>query len=387
MNKKKNFIIISAGRSDYYRYLPIIKELDNSKKVKIYIYLTQYYNNKVFGNLKKEIKKNFQLLKNNSDKTFYGDRPKDIAGNFLIDANILYNHIRKISPDFIIIMGDRYEMMLGPLISLPYNIPLIHFYGGAVTEGATDELSRHALTKMSHFHFVLVDKYRKRLLQLGEESWRVKTTGMLSLKDIENVKKNNLKKLITKYQFDFSTPFILVTFHPVTIELKDLKKQIFSIIKAIKLSKINAVITYPNSDANFNLIINNFKKKLNQKKKYIFIKNLGEENYYTLMKNAKFMLGNSSSGIVESASFNLPVINIGSRQEGKLKPKNIINSDYSVTGIVNAIKKCKKKSFLQKIKKLKNPYKPKINAHKIAKIILNLKANDKLLRKKFIDIK
>ena len=349
--------------------------------------MTQYYNNKVFGNLKKEIKKNFQLLNNNSKKTFYGDRPKDIAGNFLIDANILCNHIRKISPDFIIIMGDRYEMMLGPLISLPYNIPLIHFYGGAVTEGATDELSRHALTKMSHFHFVLVDEYKRRLLQLGEESWRVKTTGMLSLKDIENVKKNNLKKLITKYQFDFSKPFILVTFHPVTIELKDLKKQIFSIIKAIKLSKINAVITYPNSDANFNLIINNFKKKLNQKKKYIFIKNLGEENYYTLMKNAKFMLGNSSSGIVESASFNLPVINIGSRQEGKLKPKNIINADYSVTGIVNAIKKCKKKSFLQKIKKLKNPYKPKVNAHKIAKIILNLKANDKLLRKKFIDIK
>ena len=105
------------------------------------------------------------------------------------------------------------------------------------------------------------------------------------------------------------------------------------------------------------------------------------------MKNAKFMLGNSSSGIVESASFNLPVINIGSRQEGKLKPKNIINADYSVTSIVKAIKKCEKKSFLQKIKKLKNPYKPRVNAHKIAKIILNLKANDKLLRKKFIDIK
>ena len=173
-------------------------------------------------------------------------------------------------------MGDRYEMMLGPLISLPYNIPLIHFYGGAVTEGATDELSRHALTKMSHFHFILVDEYKRRLLQLGERSWRVKTTGMLSLKDIENVKKNNLKELITKYQFDFSKPFILVTFHPVTIELKDLKIQIFSIIKAIKLSKINAVITYPNSDANFNLIINNFKKKLNQKKNISLLKIWGK---------------------------------------------------------------------------------------------------------------
>lgn len=387
MSKKKKFIIISAGRSDYYRYFPIINELNKSKKAKIYIYPAQYYNNKTFGNLKNEIKANFKLLENNSKKSFSGDLPKDVIKNFLIDANFLSFHIKKLCPDFIIIMGDRYEMMLGPLISLPYNIPLIHFYGGAVTEGATDELSRHALTKMSHFHFVLINKYKKRLIQLGEESWRIKSIGMLSLKNISKIRKNNMIKLNIKYGFDFSKPFMLVTFHPVTIELKNLKNQINSIIKAIKLSKINAVITYPNSDTNFNLIIKNFRESLKEKKKYLFVKNLGENNYYTLMKKAKFMLGNSSSGIVESASFNLPVVNIGTRQDGKLKPINVIDTDYDTSSILKAITKCKKNSFLQKIRNIKNPYKSKLNASKITKIILNLKVNDKMLRKRFIDLK
>lgn len=388
MVKNKSYLVISAGRSDYFRYLPIIEGLQNSKKAKVFLYTCQSYNNNFFGNLKKEVGKKFHLINNRvcNKNVFLGDEPDDIVQNFIIDFEFLSLYIKKNKPDFILIMGDRYEMLLAPILSIPHNIPLIHFFGGAITEGSTDELSRHALTKMSHFHFVLTDKYKKRLEQLGEERWRIKTIGMPNLKNIINLR-SNIITLKKKFGFNFSKPFMLVTFHPVTVEINSLNYQINSLIKAIKQSKINAVITYPNSDIKFSVIVKKLKKNLKDKKKYIFIKNLGEENYFTLMKEACLMLGNSSSGIVESASFKLPVVNIGTRQDGKIKPSNIINTDYKLKNILKAIRHCRKKSFLNKINNLRNPYKSRLSPKKIVNIILNLKANDKLLRKKFIDLK
>lgn len=387
MSKKKNFIVISAGRSDYYRYFPIINEMQKKRKANIYIYITQFYNNKTFGSLKRQIKKNFKYLPNYGSGGCYGDSAENMVKNLNLDIRILSKHVSKLKPDFILLMGDRYEMMLGPIVSIPHNIPVIHLFGGAVTEGAIDELFRHALTKMSHFHLVLLDRYKKRLHQLGEEKWRVKKIGMPSLWNISKIKKNNLSVLGKNFNFDFSKPFMLATFHPVTLEIKELKNQINSLIKAIKLSKINAVVTYPNSDPKFNIIIKMYKREFKDKKKYLLVKNLGEENYFSLMCHAKLMLGNSSSGIVESPTFKIPAINVGTRQDGKYKASNVINTNYDHLNILKAIKKSMQKKFVKKLKKIKNPYKSTISPKKIARIILNLKVNDKLLRKKFLDLK
>ena len=172
----------------------------------------------------------------------------------------------------------------------------------------------------------------------------------------------------------------------LTLEPQKIKLQLSSLIRSIISSNLNAIITYPNSDSNFNQIIKEFTIKFKNKRKYLLVKNLGGRDYFSLMKHAKFMIGNSSSGIVEAASFKLPAINIGTRQEGKFRPQNVINTGYSVNAIKYGIKKAQTKTFLKKLKKMRNPYASKDESKKVAKIILNIKSNQKILRKKFINI-
>jgi GDP/UDP-N,N'-diacetylbacillosamine 2-epimerase (hydrolysing) len=380
---KKKIIFISAGRSDFDRFYSVLEEIKKSKKADLFIYLTSAYYNKTFGKEAKVIKKNFKVLKSNLKNKHYNDTPFQMIKNLSSDVKALSNHLRNIKPDLILIISDRYEMLVGPLVAIPNNIPTFHFFGGAVTEGAIDELIRHSLTKMSHYHFVLLEDYKIRLKQLGEEEWRVKTIGMPNLKKKINYNFKSLKILSKELKFNLEKPFMLVTFHPITLELNDLKKQLSSIVKAIKISKYNAVITYPNTDPKFKQIIKIFNYNFQEKKKFLITKSLGEEKYFNLMKYAKFVLGNSSSGIVEAASFKLPVINIGSRQDGKFMPKNVINTSYTRKAILKSIRMAVSKGFKKKLKNLKNPYNSKMSEQKSVNIILNTKLNKKLLRKKF----
>ncbi len=381
---KKKIVIISAGRSDYSRFYPILENLLNAQNSKLFLYLTLANFNKTFDYIKKFPKK-LHILKNKYAQKKFKDDPNQIIKNQILDQEALASHTKKIKPDLMIVIGDRYEMLIGPMVAIPHNIPTVHFFGGAITEGAIDELVRHGLTKMSHFHFVLLDLYKKRLIQLGEEQWRIKKIGIPNLTNLKTFKFKSLESLSREYKFDFNKPFVIATFHPVTLELKKIKMQLNALIKTILSNKINAIITYPNSDASYNKIIKELIKKFKDKKKYLIVKNLGEVNYFSLMKHAKLILGNSSSGIVEAASFKLPAINIGSRQDGKLKPANVIDTGYSVQEIKNGIKKANTKKFLDKVKKLKNPYASNNNNKKIAKMILSIRPDQKFLRKKFIN--
>ena len=381
---KKKILVISAGRSDYSRFYPILENLLNAQNSKLFLYLTLANFNKTFDYIKKFPKK-LHILKNKYAQKKFKDDPNQIIKNQILDQEALASHTKKIKPDLMIVIGDRYEMLIGPMVAIPHNIPTVHFFGGAITEGAIDELVRHGLTKMSHFHFVLLDLYKKRLIQLGEEQWRIKKIGIPNLTNLKTFKFKSLESLSREYKFDFNKPFVIATFHPVTLELKKIKMQLNALIKTILSNKINAIITYPNSDASYNKIIKELIKKFKDKKKYLIVKNLGEVNYFSLMKHAKLILGNSSSGIVEAASFKLPAINIGSRQDGKLKPANVIDTGYSVQEIKNGIKKANTKKFLDKVKKLKNPYASNNNNKKIAKMILSIRPNQKFLRKKFIN--
>lgn len=382
---KKKILAISSGRSDFDRLSSILIEIDKSNKADLHIFLTSSYFNKVFKYDIKEISKNFKVLNKNKILKYLKDSPSQTAQNLINDAQDLKYYVDKINPDLILVIGDRYEMIIGPIIAIPNNIPVIHFFGGAVTEGAIDELVRHSLTKMSHIHYVLLESYKKRLIKMGEEKWRIKNIGMPNLH--QKIKSNlkSKKDLSKDLNYDINHPFMIVTFHPVTLDLKNTSKQVFSLIKAIKLSKLNAIITFPNSDSKFNLIIKLIKKNLNNKKKYLITNALGEKKYCNLMNYAQLILGNSSSGIVEAASFNLPVVNLGDRQKGKLMPLNVINSGYESKKIIQAIKKAQSKSFKEKIRKIKNPYSSKISYKKIADDILRLKINKKLIKKKFIN--
>ena len=163
--RKKKIFIFSVGRSDYDRYFPIINELNASKKTQVYLLLSKSHYLESLGSTYQSIEKKFRILKNNKMKN-----GKDLVERFSIDLTYIRKNIKKYKPDIIVVLGDRYEMMAAPIAAAPFQIPVVHLYGGAVTEGATiDELSRHAITKLSHSHYVLHEKYKQRLINsLGE---------------------------------------------------------------------------------------------------------------------------------------------------------------------------------------------------------------------------
>jgi GDP/UDP-N,N'-diacetylbacillosamine 2-epimerase (hydrolysing) len=384
----KKIFVLSVGRSDYDRYLPIINELKQTKKVNLHLIFSSAHYASKFGTTINYVDRKFKIIKPKKTSILYSDKPLNLVNKFAEDLKFLSTNINKYKPDILIVLGDRYEMLLGPLAATPFNLPVIHFYGGAVTEGAIDELARHAITKLSHYHFVALNEYRKRLIQLGEENWRIKVSGIHALDNLKQIKKINNDIFSKKINLDLHAPYLLMTFHPVTLELKKTNYQINSLIKAIKKTKLNAIITYPNADVGNEKIIKAIKEKLNDKTKYKIIKNCGSQLYLQLMQRSLAVIGNSSSGIVEAASFNTPAINIGTRQDGKFKPKNVINCNYNWQDIYKKIMRVKNSNKIKISKnRIKNPYESKISIKNVVKLILSIKNNDKIIRKKFINIK
>ncbi len=380
---KKKVIVLSVGRSDYDRYNPVLEELHKSKKVKPYLFLTRDHFNKKFGITSKFINKKFNIIKQKYNRYSFDDNK---LGDFTDDLIFLKKILKKINPDFFIVLGDRYEMMLGPIACLPKKIPVVHFFGGAVTEGSSDELVRHAITKMSHLHLVALEKYKKRLIQMGEENWRIKNIGVVNLRNIKKVQLLSKKELTKKYNFNFSEPFALFTYHPTTHELSNLKKGLKSIFNAIKRSKLRLIITYPNSDIMYNKVIKFIKSHFKNKNNFKIIKNSGFENFINFAKNSEFIIGNSSTGIVDAATLKMPAINIGTRQNGKFIPKNVIQTDYNEKNIIKSINIATSKRFKKLVSKINNPYENRTTSKEIVNFILKNLNKKNILIKKFSEL-
>ena len=381
---KKIIYAYSAGRSDFDRYYPIVKSLVTFKNIDFKLIASNTHYLKKFGTTVNEIKiLKIPLIKRKPRSIFDYEKILSTEGNFLT------NLFKKKKPSLLILFGDRYEMLVAASTAVAFNIPIVHLYGGAVTLGSTDELNRHAISKLSNFHMVAHPKYARRLQQLGEESWRIKVIGMPELSYLKKLPSYSYSKLKKIIGLNLKKPTILVNFHPLTNNLENNKKYLLNLLKSIKNLGYQIIFTYPNADKkNEDIInlINNFIMTKKNKKKTIFIKNSGAILYKNFLEKCLFMIGNSSSGIVESASFKLPTINIGDRQKGKVLPKNVLTSSYEVNDIKKKILKTQSNTYIKKIRMMKNPYESKLSPKQVAKVISNLKIDKKFINKKFIDI-
>ena len=381
---KKKIYFLSVSRSDFDRYSPIIKSLNKyNKSINTVLISGSHYSSK-FGNTYKIIQKSgFNYIKA-IDKN-YITHISEFSSNIVNITSKLSKILYKNKPDILVILGDRYEMIAGPLACLDKNIPIIHIHGGAVTYGAIDENIRHSLTKLSNFHIVSHEKYLKRIMQMGEEKWRIKNLGAPGLDFIKEKGKKSINKIFTEKYNLKKNNYILICLNPETRALSNLKKDIKELLKFLKLRKEIKIFTYPNSDPGCELIISSFQKFTSLNSESYLIKNFENNDFYPILNNCKFLIGNSSVGIVEAASFKKPVINLGERQSGKIHPYNVINSRYSLLSITNSLKIIESKNYLSKIKILKNPYGDGKSGTKIAQQILKLKINNVLMKKKFID--
>ncbi len=365
---KRKVLFYSVGRSDYDRYLPILENLHKTK-IDFAIALNSVHLSRKFGFTYKFIDKKFKTFKPNYTKNAFKDE-NDIIDNFSKSVNFLKKIFKNYKPDLLVVLGDRYEMLCAPICAIQYNIPIIHFYGGSTTTGSIDDYIRNAITKISHYHFVATQEYKNKISKINQRKDNIKVSGLVGFEKSIKSKLMDKKKFFKKVNIK-PQKFVLLSFHPETKTKIDLGFQLKIFEQIIKKIKIRFVISYPNADLGNEKIINFYKKLLKSNSNVTLIKNCGQDLFLNFINNSHFMIGNSSSGIVEASFLDKIFINIGTRQNGKVMPKNVYNVRWSERNIVNIINKLLKEEIYKKKIVTLNPYKEKISAAKISKFISN----------------
>lgn len=371
---------ITGARADFGLMVPILKSINKSPKLKLSVYATSNHLMGEFGYTFDIVKKEFpQAIAINS--IFKSDDREGMArflGDFLTKIT---DCLIKNRPDLMFIPCDRVEAFATALACNYLGIPMCHIHGGERTYTA-DEPARHAITKLSHLHFAATNEAAKRIEKMGEESWRIYTVGAPVLDIVLNEKLPDRKSLLKYLGIPNATEqFILVTQHPTSEEFEVAGKQMEKTLSAVKSFNLPTVIVYPHADAGGQRIIKIIQKYKNQKLFYIY-PNIEHKYFLALEREASAWVGNSSGGIIESASFRTPVVNIGIRQLGRQQSGNVINVNSEVDEIEQAIKKSLfDKSYINKIKKIKNIWGDGNCAKKVTKILEDLVIDQKFLHK------
>jgi UDP-hydrolysing UDP-N-acetyl-D-glucosamine 2-epimerase len=387
--------IFSGNRAEYGLLSPIIKNLNKSKKIKVFFIVSGSHVDKKFGETINEIKKDkikiyqaIKLINSNQNKEQSDYTPKNISEIIEKYSTCL----RKIKPDYNLVYADRFESFGAIIASSQMNIPTIHIEGGDKTEGGTlDDSARHAMTKISHIHITTNEDAKKRIIKLGEEKWRVKNFGYSAMDYVRLKKYAKKNEIENKLNIKITKPIVLFTQHPIPMENESITNNFEKILNAIKkLSKLNIqiIITYPNSDYGGKKIIEKI-NKLKNINNIIIVRSLGRYFYHGVLalnnKNTKVICaGNSSSGIKETAIFKCPVVNIGPRQNGRFRSSNVFDAKYDEKQIYDTIFKCiYNEGIYKKCLKTINLYGGGNTGKKIKDFIENLKfSKKKILIKK-----
>ena len=372
--------MITGTRAEYGLLRWVIDGIIRSDSLELQLCVTGMHLSKKHGySVKDIIADKIPIYKKINTNFESDDEKKHIfsLSKEMVNLSISYN---KIKPDLVLVTGDRAEMFVAALTAVYMKIAVAHIQSGDLS-GHIDGSIRHAITKISHLHFASCQDSKKRVLKMGEEKWRVYNTGAPQLDDFNLPSKIGINNLNKKLKTKIEKEFIIVMQHPVLYENIDSGLQIEKTLKALEKLPMQKIVIYPNIDTGNNKIIKII-EKYKDKKKFKIFKNLKREHFIFLLRNARILVGNSSCGILEAASFKLPVINIGNRQKGRLQSKNIINTGYSSKEIIKAIKVIQKsKKYKKDLSKCKNLYGDGKSSIRIVNILKKMKYNKKLLDK------
>ena len=384
----KKITILTATRSEYGLLLPVIKKLYEISELEVKIIVTGAHLSPEFGMTVKEIEEDGIKIDRKIEMLLSADTPSAITKSMGLAMISFADYFEESKPDALLVLGDRYEILAVCCAAMNARIPIFHMYGGDTTEGAIDEAVRHAVTKMSYLHFTSTDVNRNRVIQMGENPERVFAVGSTGVENALNIECYTKEKLEKVLGFELGEKYAVATFHPVTLE-KDMSKiQIKELLSAVeKFPGINFLFTKANADVE-GRIINTMISQYAEKNKNIFlVDSLGVRKYFSAVKYATFVIGNSSSGISEVPSFGIPTINIGDRQRGRIHGITVIDCNPIEVEIKDAITIAISQEFKKRIKNAKNPYGDSNTSSKITKIIAKILLNEKVdIKKKFYDI-
>lgn len=386
-SKLRTIAVVTAGRADYAICLPLLRRIEADPELKLHLIVSGMHLSPEFGLTVNSIVADGFEVADRVEMLLSSDTPEGIGKSMGMGVIAFAQLYARLRADVLVVLADRFEMHAAALAALPFRIPVAHIEGGDLTEGAIDDALRHSITKLSHLHFVSTEEYADRVIQLGEEPWRVVVSGAPSLDNLKSLKLLAASELERKYGILLHPPPLLVTFHPVTLECGDTGKQILELLGALKTFEMPIIFTQPNADTHGRAITRAITEFVDNHPLAGLIANFGTQDYLSMMSHSAVMVGNSSSGIIEASSFKLPVVNIGIRQRGRVRSANVIDVGYSREEIICGIKKARDPVFRDSLSNLINPYGTGDAAEKIvARLKTFVLTDERILFKKFHDI-
>ncbi len=354
----KKIAIFTGTRAEYGILYWIIKELHERSDTELQLYVGGMHLSPEFGYTIEQIEKDGFTIDEKLEFLLSSDSPVAVSKSIALALMTSAEAIDRNQPDLIVILGDRFESMAVAQAAMISCTPVAHIHGGEITEGLIDDAIRHSITKMSHLHFTANDQYRNRVIQLGEDPSRVFSYGAPGIDSIKKLDLLGKDDLIKSIDFDITDKFFMITYHPVTLDSDGAKNSLINLLSALEDYKdYKLVITYPNADTHGRALIeilDDYKSK--NEDRVLLIQSLGQLRYLSLLKLCNAVIGNSSSALIEAPTFNVPTINIGERQKGRITGATVINCSEDKKSIKDSIEKSLSLEFLNICKNANNPY-------------------------------
>jgi len=382
----RNICVVTVARSDWGIYRPVLRAIQDDSDLELSLIASGAHLAPGLGSTIDEIHEDGFEVQDRVDMLLASDTPAAVARSMALGTMgfaQVFDHRR---PDVLLVLGDRFEMHAAALATVPFQIPVAHIHGGEVTHGAIDDSLRHAITKYSHLHFPSTQAHADRIRQLGEERWRITVSGAPALDNLRQVPMLSVAELEDRVRLPLPAPPLLVTYHPVTRQYEQSESQVVELLSALAGRTGPMVVTRPNVDSGHSVIAGHFEQFCRDRPNVQLVDNLGTQGYFSLMNVASAMVGNSSSGIIEAASFRLPVVNIGIRQTGRPRSANVIDVDCTAAEISSAIETAVSDEFRASLDGLTNVYGDGHAAGRIVRRLRNESLDETLLLKKFCDI-
>lgn len=381
----RSVLVVTVGRSDYGIYRPVMDRMEASSQLNYRLLVSGGHLSQRAGRTVDEIHADGRPIAASVPLPDTLDSQARMAEAMAAAISGTAECLARERPDVILVLGDRFEMFAIAAAAVPFNIPIAHIHGGELSFGAIDDVFRHAITKMAHLHFAATSDYANRIIRMGEEPWRVTVSGAPALDSIRVAKLPGRSELEMRFGISLERAPLLVTFHPVTRHIESAQQDVAAMIAALRQFDVPIVFTAPNVDAGSDVIRRRIDEFCRNRADCFFVESFGALNYLAMLRESAAMLGNSSSGLIETPSFLLPTVNIGDRQQGRTRARNVIDVRATATEIAAGLQTALDPNFRAGLTGLVNPYGDGDAADRIVKVLEEAKLDASLLAKRFYD--
>jgi UDP-hydrolysing UDP-N-acetyl-D-glucosamine 2-epimerase len=377
----RTIAVVTSSRADYSHLYWPLRALAEHPEIDLKLIVLGAHLSPEFGLTIQEIEKDGFVIDGRVECLLSSDTDVGMAKTIGVATLSLADLLGAMRPDILLLIADRYEMLAPASVALALRIPVAHIEGGEISEGAIDDAVRNALTKMGHIHFTSTERARARVIAMGEEAWRVHRAGAPSLDHLVKRKLLTREELETRLGIVIREKALLVAYHPVTL-LQDTTQEADALFAALAKVEGQIHFSYPNSDAGSRALIQRTRSFVARRESGQIFTNLDALTYWSLLSQVELLVGNSSSGIMETASFALPTVNVGIRQKGRERAANVIDVEPTVESILAGIRRARSTEFRKSLEGMTNPYGDGHAAERIVGVLAGAPPGAKLLMKK-----